>query len=156
METNEQKKRRLYGKQDLPLYLDELRKILKKEITISMLLSIVETDKIREQNQAKQLKYSSKILFTDKENLEKTLLEDVDEVNNRYYVFTSYSKDCGTILINSLQEFNFDFSFKDVTSGIITLTREDLLKEIVLDFYEENKIQYLDVEIFTILTKSPE
>ncbi|WP_052354001.1 hypothetical protein [Flectobacillus major] len=147
METNEQKKRRLYGKQDLPLYLGELHKILKKEITASMLLSIIETDKIREQNQAKQLRYSSKILFTDKDKLENILLEDLDEVNNKYYVFTSYSKDCGTILINLLREFNFDFSFKDVPSGIITLTREDLLKEIVLDFYEENKIQYLDIEI---------
>lgn len=147
METNEQKKRRLYGKQDLPLYLGELHKILKKEITASMLLSIIETDRIREQNQAKQLRYSSKILFTDKDKLENILLEDLDEVNNKYYVFTSYSKDCGTILINLLREFNFDFSFKAVPSGIITLTREDLLKEIVLDFYEENKIQYLDIEI---------
>lgn len=147
METNEQKRRRLYGKQNLPLYLDELHKILEKEITASMLLSIRETDKIREQNQAKQLKYSSTILFTDKEKLEKILLNDLDEVNYRYYIFTSYSEDCGTILINSLKEFNFAFSFMDVASGIITLTREDLLKEIVLDFYEENKIQYLDIEI---------
>ncbi len=147
MDTNEQKKRRLYGKQDLPLYIGELHKILKKEITASMLLSIIETDRIREQNQAKQLIYSSKILFADKDKIENVLLKDLDEVNNKYFVFTSYTKDCGTILINLLREFNFNFSFKDVPSGIITLTREDLLKEIVLDFYEENKIQYLDIEI---------
>lgn len=149
METDEQKKRRLYEKQDLPLYLGELRKILKKEITASMLSSIIniKTDKIRKQNQAKQTRYFSKIFFTDKDKLEKIVLQDLDEVNNKYYIFTSYSKDCGTILINSLRDFNFDFYFKDVPSGIVTLTREDLLKEIVLNFYEENKVQYLDIEI---------
>ena len=146
METIEQKKRRLFGKQDLPVYLGELCKILKKDIDKSMILSIVETDNIREKNQAKKLSNSSKILFKNKEKLKSIIYEK----EYPYYVFTSYSRDCGTLLINSLDEFNFEFSFSDITSGIITLTRKDLQKEIILDFYEEDKLQYIDIEIYLL------
>jgi hypothetical protein len=48
-----------------------------------------------------------------------------------------------------LQDFNFDFSFKDEHVGLITFIREDLLEKIILDFYEENKIECLDIEILS-------
>ena len=55
---------------------------------------------------------------------------------------------CGILMIDSLQEFNFDFSFEDMRSGIITLTRADLFEEILLDFNEENGVEYLEIEIY--------
>jgi hypothetical protein len=48
METYEQKKRRLFGKQYLPQYLEEFNKILKIHVDATNLLSIVETDEIRQ------------------------------------------------------------------------------------------------------------
>lgn len=145
METTEQKRRRLYGKQYLPLYLKELGKILRNEVKYYSLLPITFTDKIREQNQAKQVKYSSTILFGDKEQLMNIILENIS-IYEQYYVYTSFSKDCGTVPISSLCEFNFDFSFKDVSSGVITLTRADLREEVVLDFYEESGTEFLNIK----------
>ncbi|MEP7269442.1 MAG: hypothetical protein ABI844_17630 [Saprospiraceae bacterium] len=145
METYDQKRRRLYGKQDLPIYLAELRKILKIDVDESLLLSIAETDLVRQNCLAKQLMCSYKILFNDKEKLKKILLESPRSKIGNYYVFTSYSKDCGAAVISTLNDFNFDFSYKAVPSGIITLTRVDLVEEIVLDFYVECDTEYLEV-----------
>ena len=148
METLEQKKRRLYGKQDMPKYLEELRTILLIQVDQSNLLSIPKTDLIRKNNLAKQLRCTCKILFTDKVKLRRILLSgNYDSTNiENYFLFTSYSKDCGAVQIGSLNNFNFDFQFLSVTAGIITLTREDLCKEVVLDFYEEAEKEYLEVK----------
>jgi hypothetical protein len=147
METYEQKKRRLFGKQYLPQYLEELNKILKINVDATNLLSIVETDGIRQHILAKELKYATKILFAQKEKLKEMIFNNIERKNDNYYIFTSYSNDCGTLKINLLQDFNFNFSFEDEHVGLITFTREDLFEKIILDFYEENKIQYLDIEI---------
>jgi len=148
METFEQKKRRLFGKQLLPKYLEELSKILNIQVDASNLLSIVEMDEVRHNILAKKLKYKFKILFNDKEKLKQIIYNNIKSINEKYYVFTSYSTDCGILLIDSLQDFNFDFSFKDMHSGIVTLTRADLLEEVILDFYEESGGEYLDIEIY--------
>jgi hypothetical protein len=149
METYEQKKRRLFGKQYLPQYLEEFNKILKIHVDATNLLSIVETDEIRQHILAKELKYKTKILFNEKEELKEIIFNSSERTNDKYYIFTSYSNDCGTLKINLLQDFNFDFSFKDEHVGLITFIREDLLEKIILDFYEENKIECLDIEILS-------
>ncbi|PWJ57016.1 hypothetical protein CLV98_109125 [Dyadobacter jejuensis] len=147
METTEQKRRRLFGKQDVPLYLAELNKILKIHIGPTDLLSIVETDEIRQQNLAKNLIFSTKILFDEKNKL-KEIIKINEVLGVGYYVFTKYSRDCGTLLMNSFDNFDFDFPFDALLSGLITFTQEDLRKEIVLDFYEEDGVEYLEIEIY--------
>lgn len=147
METYEQKKRRLFGKQYLPKYLQELNKILKIHVDGTNLLSIVETDEIRQHILVKELKYKTTVFFNEKEKLKEIILNNCERTNDKYYIFTSYSNDCGTLKINLFQEFNFYFSFNDEHVGLITFIREDLLEKIILDFYEENKIYYLDIEI---------
>ena len=67
METYEQKKRRLFGKQFLPQYLEELNKILKIHVDSTNLSSIVEMDEVRQNILAKKLKYKYKILLNEKE-----------------------------------------------------------------------------------------
>ena len=148
METYEQKKRRLFGKQFLPQYLEELNKILKIHVDSTNLSSIVEMDEVRQNILAKKLKYKFKILFNEKEKLKEIIFSNIERFNDKYYVFTSYSMNCGILMIDSLQEFNFDFSFEDMRSGIITLTRADLFEEILLDFNEENGVEYLEIEIY--------
>jgi len=65
-------------------------------------------------------------------------------------LFTSLSKDCGTVDINMLNEFNFNFNYFDDTSGILILISTSGDKKIILDFYEEDKKKYLEIEFYSI------
>lgn len=64
-----------------------------------------------------------------------------------YFVFISDVLQCGAIRISSIDDFNFNFGYDDLGSGIISIIREDLLEKIILEFYEENGTKYIDVEL---------
>lgn len=144
-ETLEQKKRRIYGRQYLKYYLEELSNILTRNIDSKDLLSIIATDKIA-QHKRGELINKHIISFSNKEKLRKILTEYVNSKN--FYLFISHSLDCGTLEINLFTDFNFDFNFKDLSSQIITLLSIDFKEEIILDYYEEDNIEYLEVEIY--------
>jgi hypothetical protein len=148
METIEQKKRRLYGKKDLPTYLKEINEILLIEVDSDNLLSIVKTDEIRNHFSSKRLKNSYKILFDEKEKFKEIVLKNIGNTSGQFFIFTSLSINCGALAIDSILDFNFNFGFNSITSGIITITKSNLSKEILLDFTEENGIKYLEIEIY--------
>ena len=147
IESLEQKKRRLFGKQ----YSDEYRVIINK-ITISnsnnfKILSIPETDNLIDDIANLKLKSSVKLLFNEKLLLKKNVLEKLNTVCG-IYLFTSLSKDCGAVLIDSINLFNFDFNFTDDDSGIISIVASNLKDKILLDFYEEDGTEYIEIEHF--------
>lgn len=150
METYEQKKRRLFGKQYLQSYLGELKNILQISVDALDLLPIVETDKLIEIDYSNYLKISFNILFNEKNKLKEIIFKNCERINKSYFIFTEYSLDCGTLKIRKLQDFNFDFSFKSLNSGLISLISKDLSEKIILDFSEENGVEYLEIEIYKI------
>ena len=144
IESLEQKKRRLFGNQ----YSDEYRVIINK-ITISnsnnfKILSIPETDNLIDDIANLKLKSSVKLLFNEKLLLKKNVLEKLNTVCG-IYLFTSLSKDCGAVLIDSINLFNFDFNFTDDDSGIISIVASNLKDKILLDFYEEDGTEYIEI-----------
>lgn len=143
-ESLEQKKRRLFGRQYLIEYQDIIKKIVNNNFEI---LSIVETDKIIEKERQLKLIFSKKILFKNKEELKSVVLENISTDNN-IYVFTTLSRDCGAVLIDSINSFNFNFNFMDDHSGIISLISSDVKNKILLDFYEEDGLLYLEIESY--------
>lgn len=147
IESLEQKKRRLFGNQ----YSDEYRVIINK-ITIRnsnnfKILSIPETDNLIDDIANLKLKSSVKLLFNEKLLLKKNVLEKLNTVCG-IYLFTSLSKDCGAVLIDSINLFNFDFNFTDDDSGIISIVASNLKDKILLDFYEEDGTEYIEIEHF--------
>lgn len=143
-ESLEQKKRRLFGKQYLSEYQEVINKITKNDFKI---LSIVETDKLIEKVSKLKLRFSKKILFNDKEELKSIIFNNFN-TNDSVYIFTSLSRDCGAVLIDSIIYFNFNFNFMDDHSGIISLISSDIKNKILLDFYEEDGLQYLEIESY--------
>lgn len=143
-ESLEQKKRRLFGKQYLSEYQEVINKITKNDFKI---LSIVETDKLIEKESKLKLRFSKKILFNDKEELKSIIFNNFN-TNDSVYIFTSLSRDCGAVLIDSIIYFNFNFNFMDDHSGIISLISSDVKNKILLDFYEEDGLQYLEIESY--------
>lgn len=150
MENTEQKKRRLFGKQYLPEYLNELNRLTNKNIGAEDLLSIMETDKIISKSSALRLVFSKKIPFSNKEELKAILVSENINFESSYFMFTSYSRDCGAVRIPSLTVFNFDFNFKDEHAGIISFVSLDFKEKILFDFYVENTFEYLDIEIYQV------
>ena len=143
-ESLEQKKRCLFGKQYLSEYQEVINKITKNDFKI---LSIVETDKLIEKESKLKLRFSKKILFNDKEELKSIIFNNFN-TNDSVYIFTSLSRDCGAVLIDSIIYFNFNFNFMDDHSGIISLISSDVKNKILLDFYEEDGLQYLEIESY--------
>lgn len=143
-ESLEQKKRRLFGKQYLDEYQEIIEKITNNDFKI---LSIVETDKLIEKESKLKLRFSKKILFNDKVELKRITFNNFN-TNDSVYIFTSLSRDCGAVLIDSINSFNFNFNFMDDHSGIISLISSDVKNKILLDFYEEDGLLYLEIESY--------
>lgn len=146
-ESLEQKKRRLFGTQYLNEYKKVIKKLTKSNIQDNKILSILETDKINENGLKLKIKFSKKVLFKDKEEL-KNIAFEIFKTDENVYLFTSLSMDCGVIMIKSITSFNFDFDFMDDSSGIISLIDLNVKNKILLDFYEEDKLQYLEIELY--------
>lgn len=145
METSEQKKRRLFGKQYLSEYLKELNALTKINVTPNELITVAESDLV---NKIRfDVSKSFRFNFNDKERLT-ILIERLNDIKKEpCYLFTTYSNDCGLLKLNSIKNFNINFNFDDEHAGFIKLILQDLSNEISLDFYEEDGIQILEVEI---------
>lgn len=148
METSEQKKRRLFGKLKQPGYLEELSCILNFQPKAENLLSIVETDLVRNSCKTSESLSKNVIGFDDKEELVRIMQDISSKESTNYFAFIKDSEDCGTIKIDLLKDFYFNFRYDAVRSGIVSFIQEDLKKSIVLDFYEENGVAYVEIESF--------
>lgn len=146
METLEQKKRRLYGKQYLNKYLLELNLLTNKPVNETNLLSIIETDNIKFLSD--EYNYKITIAFDNKSELADVISKMLNGKDCPCYLFTGYSDDCGALRIDSLESFNIDFSFNDEHSGLIRIISEDFRNKLVLDFFEENNEYSLEIEIY--------
>ena len=146
MENIEQKKRRLYGKRYLEEYLKELNALTNVKVSESNLLSIVESDLVG--TVVKNTTYKTTISFNDKEKLLLLVGEMIKAKNNKCYLYTTYSQDCGVLKLKNLNEFNINFNFEDEHAGLIKIVLEDLTNEIILDFYKHDNDAYLDLEVF--------
>jgi len=148
MESIEQRKRRLFGKQYASQYLDELSNLVTVPIVATDLLSIVQTDNIIANNSTAQLFFSKTILFSDRGKLVSILLSQGIDIGSPHYLFTSYSLDCGAVILPSLKYFNFHFEFFDEHSGIISFISDDFKQKILFDFYEADEFKYLEIELY--------
>lgn len=149
LESLGQKKRRLYGKKYLNEYIDVIKRITTLNENEIRILSIVETDNIIEKEKELQLKSSIKVFFNDKDVLKKFTLDKLNTDDN-IYLFISFSEDCGALVMDSIDFFNFQFDFKDDSAGIITLINSSLEDKVLFDFYEEKGLKYIEVEHYTI------
>ena len=148
METTEQKKRRLAGKLlYLDAYINTLNRITLKKVDPSILLSVVETDRLLEPIGSREflIDYETTLDFCDK----KYAWEIIRKVfgNSSLYIYLEHVRECGLFPLESIDMFNIDFDFEDDPGGLIVLVSNDCLHEVVLDFYEEDDVRKIDIEI---------
>lgn len=148
MDTAEQKRRRIIGKQKISNYLIELNNILKINVSTNNLLSLEETDFVLLNLYKLEFFFKKTILLEHKTEFENVVVNNISQSEYGYFVFISDVLQCGTIRISSIDHFNFNFGYDDLGSGIISIVREDLSEKIILDFYEENGTKYIDIELY--------
>lgn len=154
IETYEQKKRRIMGKQFLIRYTNSLNEILINKISSGTLLSIVETDCFYSRIDCeKKPRIKKTILFSARKDVMKILKAHSIDFNDTYVLWIKDSDYCGAFKLESLNYFNFEFPYDVSRNGIIVLTQIDYKYKILLDFYEENNVKYLDVEVFYEIKK---
>ena len=147
METLNQKKRRLYGKQYLNIYISEINNLVDYSVTKSNLISIEITDTLLIKDE--DLSIKKRIDFNEKSEFLNVIISKISNDEN-VFLLTSYYKDCGAVLINSIKSLNTNFNFNDEQSGLIEIIDKQLKNKIILDFYEENGKTQLEIEILGV------
>lgn len=148
METIEQKKRRLAGKLlYLDAYINTLNRITLKKVDPSILLSVVETDRLLESIGSREflIDYETTLDFCDKKYAWETIRKVFG--NSSLYIYLEHVRECGLFPLESIDLFNIDFDFEDDPGELIVLVSNDCLQEVVLDFYEEDDVRKIDIEI---------
>ena len=147
-ESIEQKKRRLFGKQYLVEYLAIIKKITKyKNEDDIKIISIPKTDIVINKNVLLEKNAVFRIPFNNKTEL-KHIVVGICKKNEPVYLYTDLSKDCGLVFLNSIDEFNFEFNFDDEPNGLIIFIGFESNYEILLDFYEEDGVEYIEIESY--------
>lgn len=148
METLEQKKRRLAAKMlYLDTYINTLNRITLKKVDSSMLLSVAETDRLLGPIVSREflIDYEATLNFCDKKNSWETIRKVFGD--SSLYIYLEHVRECGLFPLESIDLFNIDFDFEDDPGGLIVLMSKNCLQEVVLDFYEEDEVRKIDIEI---------
>lgn len=148
METLEQKKRRLFGKQYLEIYKKELSNLVNSEISQYELLTLLETDELH-LNATTENFNIKKVDFNLKSDVLRKLFKSfLENKSEKYFLLSSYYKDCGALVIKSLDDFNVNFKFEGEHTGLIVIFDFELENKILLDYYDEEQMKNIDIEVF--------
>lgn len=135
------------GKRLKASYLSELEQLLSSKFD---LLTLEETESLIEGTRNIRDKNRYKIItpFPNKSSLKKFIELVAENNDDIIYLYTDYSKFCGMVRIKSIKEFNTDFDFDDEHGGLIELQDEKAQNGLILDFFEENGTQKLEMETY--------
>lgn len=132
------------GKLLMESYQKELEQLVKGLVYSDRILSFEETQEIGFVTGQKIKLY---LAFENKAELKAIINQLVKEKDGEMFLITHYSKFCGAYLLSSLNDFNVEFSFKAEHQGLVQIKLKDGSNELLLDFYESNNKQMLDIEI---------
>ena len=155
METLDQKKRRLAGKAlYLDTYIKTLNKVTFKKIDATMLLPIIETDRLMGPVKSIDyiINYETTLDFCDKKNAWETIKKVFGD--SSLYLYLEHVRECGLCPLESIDMFNIDFDFEDDPGEMIVLVSKNCQREVVLDFYEEDDKKKIDIEVRSIIKNS--
>lgn len=144
------KKRYLQRNILLQKYIFEVNNLLSFETTQSNLLSIEDTDIIRDKAKLLRNKPKSyaRMLFSNKRKLKEYINELKQLEDGELLMLITDSYYCGAVRVPSLSDFNYNFEFSAEHCGIVSFIRSDISNELLIDFYEQGGEQFIEVEAF--------
>lgn len=132
-------------------YIEKLSiRVVKKELSYDDLVSFTKIEKLNSvANEMRDIHVKSIISFSERVNFLNKIFEKIlSNGYERIYFLDSLSRKYGAILLENLMEFNLGFEFKCDNAGVFSLLSIDGEGEIVLDFYEDDSVLLLEVEIY--------
>lgn len=119
-------------------YLEELQKFLNRAVSADELLSLEQTEGLRQAAQKfRDLPASScQIDFLEKASDRfHTFVERLCAANpSPVSIWTTHSITCGALMVPSLKEIVFDLEYSASQGGILTFVTNDLRDRLLLDF----------------------
>lgn len=142
---------RFEAKKHLPAYLSELGQLLGRAVSQDELLSLQETESVRERSKhvSRSPKWSAEIAFTQKVSYLRSLAQTLERRHSTpVHIWTRLSNICGLMRPVSFLEIDFGFSFDINDDGMISILGVDLKNELILDFSKNDRDEErLEVEL---------
>ncbi len=134
----------------MPKYIAEISQLDLKPFSISNLIALEVMEEIRQNVISKsERKKKFTIPFEERstEKFKYFIYNLYSKNQNPIYIWTELSNDCGIYEIDSILDFNFNFSFEVNSKGLINLLSKNLKDQIILDFSEDNNERLLEIEL---------
>ncbi|WP_232380458.1 hypothetical protein [Leptospira ainlahdjerensis] len=147
---NEETLKKFRYQLSMPKYIAEISHLSLKPFSASNLVALDIMEEIRQKAISKsEPKKNINMQFEEKSTKRfKDFIQNLYSKNqNPIYIWTELSNDCGIYEINSILEFNFDFSFDINDKGLIHLLSINLKDEMILDFSNNYNEYELEVEL---------
>lgn len=149
MTNNLRKQREL--KKSLPKFLSKLEAIISSDVEENRLLTVDESNRLIDSSNLglPKTKTGFTIDFSRKNNRNfREFINALYQANSSpVYVWIEDSNIHGLYKAPSIRSINFSFPFDIDDNGIIVFRTDDCKDKLLIDFYEENGCEMLDVEI---------
>lgn len=143
---------KVYGKIYKEKYLAELRASLTVPVDENRFMSVEDTDCFMNDKREYGRTMKATVPFLDKITLLKEVIASIYDIDtNPILYWTSYSEYCGVYLMPSIATFNSNFDDFYIGGGLIALLSFDQSNKMLLDFYDEDGGDWLDIEVFGTL-----
>ena len=140
--TNIRLRQKIEYKKNLAPYLSELRRLTGTDVSSESLISVEDTEKIRQKWLYLKDTNTNKIVidFSEKNSERfKKFITNLNKANSSpVYIWTEKSNMCGLYKAASIDAINFDFPFDISPDGIFVFVTEDLENELLLDYYYDS------------------
>jgi len=152
--NSDERRNRISYKVNLKPYLQELNCFTLKPKSETDLISLDETKKIIERSKSIRKTERNKITIPFKEKQSEhfnNYIQRLQDANSSgIYLWIERANNCGTTLLGSLSEVNWNFEFLCNNNAILILITSDCRDEVLFDFYKEDDKELLDIETWGV------
>ena len=128
-------------RKNIASYLSELKQLTRTDVSSESLISIEDTEKIRQKwSYLKNVDTNNLAIDFSEKSRERfqTFIANLCKANsNPVYIWAEKSNVCGLYKVASIEAINFDFPFDISPDGIFVFVTEGLEDRLLLDFYQD-------------------
>ena len=138
-------------KANIKKHLSQLRHLTGRELSPTDLITLAETDLLRERSRKLERLPIRRFSVPFAERNGKLMKDLINKIHGAYqsriYLWTELANTCGAVWLDSILDFNFEFDFEIDANGVFALESEDLRQKLLLDFSEVESGKLLEVEV---------
>ncbi|WP_143684731.1 hypothetical protein [Variovorax sp. KK3] len=126
----------------MKLHLEELQVLLGRRVAAEELLSLEQTEQLRQASQhfraapitAYEIDFCEKMTGRFHALIDRLAISNPSPV----YLWATYSVECGTLAVPSLHDIHFDFDFAVGDMELLSMTTSDFQDRLLLNWFESD------------------